>query len=205
VEWNPNWATDKEFKDFFIKRKGLIIGRGQNDDYQIQSALNRFHGIKIGCNRAYVSCKIDILIWMDPAFFEKNWHEIKELDCLKFALNPVHYDHHGITDIRGIKANHPGRCSLNIDSGFYPCNLSGYVALNLALIIGLNPIWLYGFCPNTDIVRQRSESFKMLADWANKNRRQIYIADEESYLRKFFEYKKIPLRANKRKLKKETN
>ncbi len=187
-----NWATDKEFKGKFAGHKGLVIGRGQNSDYERDERLDKFSGIKIGCNSAYKATSLDALVWMDPHFFETHWVKIFQTSCLKFAVSPVHYEHHGV-DIIGIMAKQPEKCSESFGSGFYPCNLSGYLALNIALLFGLDPVWLYGFDPDTEVLRERSESFSLISDWINKNHRRIFITDKNSYLKKFFDFKELPI------------
>ncbi len=187
------WATDKEFRGKFAGQKGLVIGRGQGENYQRDGSLDKFNGIKIGCNSAYKTTSLNVLVWMDPHFFESHWMQIAQYpDVLKFAVEPIHYDHHYI-DIIGLHAKQPARCSENFEAGFYPCNLSGYIALNRALLLGLNPIGLYGFNPDTQVIMERSENFGLIADWADKNNRQIYITNKDSFLNKFFDYSDLPL------------
>lgn len=189
-----NWATDQKFKGMFAGQAGLVIGRGQQEEYVRNKGLDKFSGIKIGCNSAYKVTDVDVLIWMDPKFFESHWREIVLVDCLKLAINPIHYDHHGV-NIIGLEAEQPDRCSESFESGFYPCNLSGYIALNLAMLFGLNPVYIYGFNPDTEILKEKSKSFKFIADWADNHNRQIYITDKNSYLERYFEYKALPAKA----------
>lgn len=185
-------ATDDKFKGIFKGKPGLIIGRGDNDDYQVDHLFEQFSGIKIGCNSAYKVSKLDALIWIDSLFFVKYWQEIDNLDCLKFAVNPSVYNTVGV-EINELLVSGVEGCSESFDKGFYPCELSGYIALNMALIMGLNPIWLHGF--TSDMKDQygtvRADKFKLLADWANDNDKQIYLPREDGYLRKFFDYKEI--------------
>jgi len=189
---DPIWATDLEFRDRYAGHRGIIIGRGLYG-YQRNTDLDKFTGVKIGCNHAYRVTSLDALVWMDPKFFEANWREISRVDCHKFAINPIHYSYHGVT-IYGLEAIRPEKCALFLRDGFYPCNLSGYIALNLALIFGLNPVWLYGFSPNTDVLQKRSESFKLIGDWVKDNNREVYITDKGSYLTKFFPYQVLPVK-----------
>lgn len=190
---STNWATDKDFKNKFSGQNGLVIGRGQGKEYLRNEKLDAFNGIKIGCNSAYKTTSIDALVWMDPHFFEMHWMEIAQIQCLKFAVEPLHYDHHFV-DIIGIHSKQPERCTESFESGFYPCNLSGYLALNIALLFGLNPIWLYGFDPDTESLKKRSESFNLIAGWADKSNVQIFTMNKNSYLNKFFSYKEFPIK-----------
>lgn len=197
------WATDERFKNIYTGQKGLVIGRGKLKEYERDKALDNFSGKKIGCNTAYKTTELDALIWLDLPFFPNHYDEIRNLNCLKFAVNPFHYFHHGV-EIFGLRATRPERCSESFDSGFYPCELSGYIALNMALLFGLDPIWLYGF--SSDMANQgiiRSDKFIYIADWAKKHDRKIYLTDKESYLKKFFPYKALP-RVKKTKKKKES-
>ena len=192
-------ATDERFKNIYQDQPGLIIGRGDNENYQPNPLFETFKGIKIGCNTAYSITKLDYLIWMDPPFFVEHCHEIKQLDCLKFAVNPHTYPHHDI-DIYELRVSGIEGCSESFNKGFYPCELSGYLALNISLIMGLNPIWVHGF--TSDMKDQygtiRSDKFNYLFEWAKKNNRKIYLTQEQSYLRKFFDYSPLPEIKNKK-------
>ena len=194
------WATDAEFKNIWHKRPGVVIGRGPNDDYKRFQAVAQFAGKRIGCNtafRAYLN--LDAIVWMDYEIFRDHKEEMRHLKCYKFAVNPVTYRTYGI-DIIGLKAMRPERCSDSIESGFYPCNLTGYVGTNLALIMGLDPVWLHGFDSNykDPMMRKRVDQFAYIADWCRQNDRHVYIATEGSYLERFFEHKKLPGSGEKR-------
>lgn len=187
-------TTDNQFKNIYYNQPGLVIGRGNGHDYKHDSTIDFFSGIKIGCNSAYEIATLDLLIWMDTLFFVENWQKIKGLNCLRFAVNPsIYCDNYGV-DVYELKVSGIEGCSESFDKGFYPCELSGYLALNMALIMGLNPIWLHGF--TSDMKNQygmvRSDKFKYLSDWAKENNREIYLAQKKSYLKKFFDYKELP-------------
>ena len=58
-------ATDEQFKGIYEGKSGLVIGRGNEPDYKPDPALDRFSGVKIGCNSAYRATDLDALVWMD--------------------------------------------------------------------------------------------------------------------------------------------
>lgn len=188
-----NLATDTQFKNIFHGSKGLIIGRGDSQNYQSVKEFDLFPGIKLGCNHAYRVTQLNALIWLDPPFFGENWQEISQLDCFKFAVNPDVYNTVGV-EINELRVSGVEGCSESFDKGFYPCELSGYLALNVALIMGLNPIWLHGFTSDMKDQYQnvRADKFRFISDWAKIHNKQIYLAHKEGYLRKFFEFKAIP-------------
>jgi hypothetical protein len=86
-------------------------------------------------------------------------------------------------------------CSGSFDQGFWTKNLTGFLALNVALVLGLNPIWLHGFIANykRDHFVKRIDQFGIIADWCEINGRTVYIADENSVLRKFFKHRRLPV------------
>ena len=196
-------ATDEQFKNIYQGRQGLIIGRGAGSEYEHDPIFDKFNGIKIGCNSAYTVADLDVLVWMDSLFFVTHWQEIKQLKCLKFAPNPDVYNTYGV-DVYELRVNMPERCSVSFDSGFYPCELSGYLALNIALLFGLNPIWLHGFTSemNDNYGNKRADKFQYLANWAKQNNREIYLANKEGYVTKFFIYKQIEINSKKKKIAK---
>ena len=194
------WARDKQFKNIWEGRPAIIIGRGPRSEYKIIDDVSEFKGKRIGCNTAYRAySNLDALVWMDYDFFRDNRHELKHLKCYKFAVNPVTYQIYGM-EIYGIEAHKPERCSESLDTGMFPCNLTGYVALNLALIMGLNPIWLHGFDANykDQKMKERLESFALIAEWCKKNNREVFVATESSGMERFFTYKRLPAIKHKR-------
>lgn len=185
------WAPDALFKDRWLNQKGLILGRGLGKEYKRNKRLDKFDGKIIGCNTAYKSTKCDAIFWMEEMVFLKNRQELKkeqENGTLLFALNP-HYRLYN-TEIWGIEARKPAKCAERFDYGFYPCNLSGYVALNIGLIMGLNPIYLHGFYgyKDNEEMYMRNLNFKYIADWCEKHDKKVYVTDRKSQLIMFFEY-----------------
>jgi len=202
--YNFTWAIDPLFKNKYTNVPGIVIGRGINE-YARNESLDSFKGKKIGCNEAYKVTDLDILLWLDSSFYGNHEKEIlfyKESTLKKtilFAMNPLYYIHKDLS-VYGLEARRPEKCSESFDSGFYPCELSGFLALNVALIMGINPIWLYGFTPDEKI-SERSFKFKYISDWCKQNNRQVFLYDENSLLSMFFNYKSFPLTLKKKKKK----
>jgi len=185
------WAPDSLFKDKWLGQKGLVLGRGMGPEYKRNKRLDTFDGKIIGCNTAFKTTKCDAVFWMETKVFNDNRHELKKIQedgTILFAVNP-HYPLYGM-EVWGIEARKPARCSERFDYGFYPCQLSGYVALNIALIMGLNPVYLYGFLgyKDNEEMYKRNLNFKYIADWCEKNDRKVYVTDRRSQLIMFFEY-----------------
>lgn len=205
-EFNFIHASDDTFKNIWLDQKGIVIGRGNNIDYIEDKALDNFNGKKIGCNSAYRTTKLDVLVWMDSSFYGQYEKEMVSLvdgllkDTILFAVNPIYYIHKDLK-VYALEARQPERCSESFDFGFYPCELSGYIALNIAILMGLNPIWLYGFLPNEKLT-ERNLKFKYIADWCLKNDRKVYVADEESSMRMFFDYKPLILTSTRKRKRK---
>ncbi len=197
---NIKYATDREYKNKWFGQAGLVMGRGPGDKYERDPLLDGFQGKVIGCNEAYKIRKCDAIVYMDEEVFFKNrdmYGYLAGQGTIIFGVNPI-YPLYGVP-VEGLLARTPERCSTGFDQGFYPCNLSGYVALNVALLMGLNPIWLSGFDPERarigerDKMIDRSMRFGMIADWCHKENRQVHCADSGSMLAMFFPYKGIPL------------
>lgn len=192
-------VTDIDFFDLWHGQPCLIIGSGKTKDYlPFNPALNSFKGKIIGCNSAFsVGYRTDLIMFIDGGVIEKFGDAMAQVDCLKFSIAcdpPLGWNMRG-NDIHWLLARHPGRFSVSFDSGLYPADLSGYLALNTALLMGCNPVYIYGFDSWAHEVFHKAERFKWAADWAKKNKREIYVADESSFLCKggIFEYKQLPM------------
>lgn len=194
------YATDKEYKNKWFGQQGLILGRGPEEIYVRDESLDGFQGRVIGCNEAYKIRKCDAIVYMDEAVFFDNRNMYGYLagqGTLIFGVNPI-YPLYGVP-VMGLQARKPERCSTGFDQGFYPCNLSGYVALNVALLMGLNPVYLSGFDPERacgkerDKMVDRSMRFSLIADWCYKENRQVYCTDRGSMLAMFFPYRELPI------------
>lgn len=201
------FASDGMFKNRWAGEKGLVIGRGVNPEYEKNIVLDDFKGKKIGCNTAFNSCHCDAIVYMEEKVFFNNKDRYRELvkeGLFLFGVNVI-YPVYGV-ELYNLEARKPEKCSESFDQGFYPCNLSGYIALNVALLMGLDPIYLFGFNPeqaqpeNRDRVIERSLKFRLIDEWCQKNNRKVYCTDKDSLLTMFFSYKPLPLkRNNKRK------
>jgi hypothetical protein len=199
---------DEEFKDIWAGQPGLVIGRGTND-YQRKEELDLFPGKVVGCNTAFNTRKCDVITLMDEKVFFHNRRIYKKLTqegTILAVINPI-YPLYNV-DVHKIEASKPERCSTSFDTGFYPCRLTGYIALNIALLLGLNPIWMYGFnpslSPNRQVLEERCLDFFLISEWCKKNNRQVYLVSDgiDNMMNMFFQQKRLPRR--KRSYKKKT-
>ncbi len=195
-------ASDADFLGIWQGQPSLIIGSGKSKNYlPFNPDLNRFPGKIIGCNSAFsVGYHTDMIIFIDGGVLNRYGEAMAQIDCLKFSIacDPPNFQDilHG-NDIHWLLAKPPERFSDSFDSGFYPADLTGYLALNVALLMGYNPIWLHGFDSWQHEVFSKAERFKMAANWAKENGREIYVTDEDSYFchgdNLIFKYKLLPL------------
>lgn len=198
-----NWATDKKFLNVWQNEPGLIIGSGPNQRYEDhlpqKKMLSFFPGKIIGCNETFCVLdpgNIDLIIWIDDVVWTRPKCQpiIVKHECLKMCVDPFDWKGDYLEmDITGLKANPPSRFSTSFDSGFYPCNQTGYLALNVALLMGLDPVWLYGFDAwKHPYFNKAVQNYPMAKDWIKENNKKIYIADKDSFLCTMFEYKPLP-------------
>lgn len=198
-----NWVTDEKFKNIWAGKQGLIIGSGLRGIYEDhlpqKELLASFPGKIIGCNESFLLLDpgdIDLIIWIDNLVWAYPKHQplIVQHNCLKMCIDPFDWKGDYLNmDVIGLRANMPARFSDSFDTGFYPCNQTGYLALNVAILMGLNPIWLYGFDANQEPYHQKtSENFPMAKDWTLRHGKKIYIANKDSFLCTLFEYKPLP-------------
>lgn len=187
------WATDSELLNIWMGEKGLVIGRGENPDYVRYDDIASFRGRKIGCNRSYrVYDDLDALVWLDHSFFRKHCTDIRRLKCHLFTVNTSINENIPLKVLR--KGPSRPACTGSFDQGFWTKNLTGFVALNIALALGLDPIWLHGFLGNykrEHFINMISQ-FAVIADWCNDNGRTVYVADEDSALTEFFKHRRLP-------------
>lgn len=191
---NIEWATDDKFKNIWKNQEGLIIGRGIGKDYTRKKDLDNFKGKVIGCNTAFNTRKCDAIVLMDEKVFLNNkdtYRKLADDGTYIFVINPI-YPLYGVK-IVGLEARKPERCSNSFDTGFYPCRLSGYIALNIAILMGLNPIYLYGFTPaksNNKII-ERSFDFDHIAEYCYQNGIKVYTINRDVIIELHFEYKSL--------------
>lgn len=188
------WATDKKYKNIFWGQRCLIIGGGYRGsggtrEYQRCEKLDRFEGKVIGCNSAFDVRKIDILVFLDTSTYVKKKAELRSFDGLLFVVAPK-WDPDGM-DIIAVKPKQIDGVSESFNDGIGPRHLSGYVAINLALLLGFNLIFLTGFNSCDKSIVRRTKSFKWFRDWADQNGRLIFSTDIDGITNDFFDY--IPL------------
>ena len=141
-------------------RRCFIIGGGPSlRDFDFSSLQD---DITIGINAAYTEIDPTIMFSMDKRFFEwastgkygktendksGNLLKYNESNSIKMHLNVEPLEIKGVYNIRNA-----GDCGLSksLSAGLYNGENSGYAALNLAYILGCNPIYLLGFDLNTN-------------------------------------------------------
>jgi hypothetical protein len=183
---------DEKFKNLWHGSPCLIIGSGRTGDYlPFCPELNDFPGKIVGCNTAFeVGYRTDMIIWTDQKLIKR----IRAAaDCLKVSItghfNGVDYKDNGIHWIKADGSN--GRFSDSFDAGLYPADLTGYTALNTAYIMGCNPIFLFGFFSEQHQYFAKHKRFKLAADQAAQDGREVYVCDADSILCRegIFEYR----------------
>jgi len=142
-------ATDVLRTTMWKGKRCFILGGGPSlcgfDFKQLEDEYT------IGINRVYENMDCSILFAMDGRFF--NWirdgkygkhalSRFRNFHGVKFWLDVANLNIHDVFYIRAI-----GRQGLSwkLEEGLYNGNNSGYGALNLALTLGANPIYLLGF------------------------------------------------------------
>ena len=192
-------AKDEQFKNLWQGEPCLIIGSGKTRNYQpFNPALNDFRGKVIGCNTAFaVGYKLDALLWIDRNVYKQNKGAIDALDLLKFSITASPNGTDYTDQINWIKAIQPERFSDSLDKGLYPADLSGYLALNLAYIMGCDPIYLYGFDSHEQPYFKKAERFRWAAKKAKEDSRMIYSTGKDSVFcqgeNPIFRYAEIPI------------
>ena len=192
--YNYHWATDKEYKDMFWGERCLIIGGGYRGDgssreYRRCERLDKFTGKVIGCNSAFNTRKLDILVFLDTSTYVHHKAEIRAFKGLKFVGAPK-WDPADLNFIAVKPAQMP-HVSESFNDGIGPRHLSGYFAINLALLLGFQLIFLTGFDSCNKSVVKRTKNFAWFRKWADENGRMIFSTDADGITNDFFEY--IPL------------
>lgn len=186
-------------KDFLLKWNGdkcIIIGSGKSMDYlPFNPEINKFDGKIIGCNQAFtVGYNVDMVTFTDEHVLNENANKMLLLDCIKItiACDPPYQWENGGNDIHWLKAIPPYRFSDSFDGGFYPADLTGYTALNVAILMGCSEIYLYGFDCNDEKFIDKSHRYL----WALNKGADIYVTEQDSYLvtNGIFQYKSFPVK-----------
>lgn len=194
--YNYKWATDREYKDMFWNQRCMIIGGGYRGDGSIREyrrceKLDAFDGKVIGCNSAYNTRALDILVFLDTSTYVNKEAEIKAFTGLKFVGAPK-WNPDGFNFI-AIKPAQQPMVSESFSDGIGPRHLSGYFAINLALLLGFNMIFLTGFNSCDKSVVKRTKIFSCFRKWADEHERLIISTDADGITNDFFSY--TPLEA----------
>jgi len=194
-------AKDVQFKGLWKDEPCLIIGSGRGRNYEpFKPELNDFPGKIIGCNTAFkVGYRVDMLLWIDGHVYANNRRAIMALDCIKMSItanpNGTDYIDNGINWIKAIQ---PDRFSNSFDIGMYPADLSGYLALNAAYLMGCNPIYLSGFTSDSHPEHNQHKRFIWAAKKAAEDGREIYVIDTDSFFCKgsepIFPFAELPVK-----------
>lgn len=185
------WATDREWKDKFWGQRCMIIGGGYRGDgstreYRRCEKLDAFDGKVIGCNSAYNTRALDILVFLDTSTYVNKKEEIKAFTGLKFVGAPK-WDPAGF-DFIAVKPAQQPMVSESFADGIGPRHLSGYFAINLALLLGFHIIFLTGFNSCNKSVIKRTKAFSWFRKWADEHERLIISTDEDGITNDFFSY-----------------
>lgn len=151
-----------EIEKKWTDRRCFIIGGGPSlKGFDFSKLENEF---VIGINRAFEVCRCDIIFSMDRRFFQ--WvlniagnHDNYGIEAEKKFLNSKAYKIRLATEeapelkeknIIDILCLGRDGISFNLKEGLYHGNNSGYAALNLAITLGCNPIYLLGYDMNPE-------------------------------------------------------
>lgn len=194
-------VRDEDFYGIWRGQPGAIIGSGIDGLYTpVNHDIEKFQGKKIGCSEACMYYKpLDLVIWVDALNHPENlpfWESLSGHDCLKMSIAcdpPSSFNMHG-NDVHWLRAQPPNRFSPSFDLGFYPADLTGYLALNVALLLGCNPLWLVGFDSWKHPYNIKARYFKMAEKWLKQHKKTVYVAEEDSFFAHsgLFKYKPLP-------------
>ncbi len=204
-----NWVTDREWMGSWAGDIGLIIGSGKSATYeeakQNKKLLESFPGKIIGCNEAFRFLdKIDLTIWIDNVVHvNQNWME-RFIQNKAVLMHVDPYDWKGNfygREVLGLRATPPpDRFSESFDTGFCPCNDTGYLCIQVGFILGLQEIYLWGFDAWVGSYNRKAGHFGVAAKWAKEHSRELYVSEETSFLchedhdhEKILDFKPLPI------------
>jgi hypothetical protein len=150
--------------------------------------LDKFKGVVIGCNSAYKVRALDVLVFIDHTTYKNYSQEIRGLNALKFYINPK--DDISNEYIHSIKAvKYKLDCARSFQDEFTPDNLTGPIALNIAVLLGCNPICLSGFTRAKFL--DRSKSMVYINNFAKSIKTNIYNTDKDFLIKDLFDYRDL--------------
>jgi hypothetical protein len=143
--------VDNRFDGIHRGQRGFVIGGGpsildlMDNGFSFEKLSD---DITVGANKIYIYLIPTYLLWTDPYFWNTFHHELDELDCIKFCPDFVvlktkkkeidAYIFRG-DDIKGDKTY-----ALSMTDIIPAWRNTGVTALRIAVILGLNPIYLLG-------------------------------------------------------------
>lgn len=182
------WATDRRFKNVYDEEECLIIGggyRGPKGEYERFEGLDKYPGKVIACNSGYKVRDVNILAFKDEVFVKQYKDELKELNCLKFWVDPC--DGYDDIDYWAVPKDVLPRCSYSFLQGINGY-LGGWCALNVAIILGFRKIYLTGFSGGPPEINYNSTYFVFFTEVFNDTKQEIYVTEKNSILKDIFSY-----------------
>lgn len=138
----------KELDNIYNKgKKGFVIGGAYNINKISNNIISKLNQeVLVGANKAYKKFNIDYLVFSDPYFHKEFSFEFKDLPCIKLThLNiPKKL---GVKNLIKFKREKNSKYKIVPDNITQPISLknnSGTLALKIASLLGLNPIYLIG-------------------------------------------------------------
>lgn len=185
------YATDYRFQNKYKGQKCLIIGGKyrsyqEGNEYVRCKTLDKWRHFVIACNSGYKTRKVDCLCWIDISFSSKYQEELRKLDCLKFVAHPTIWEElDSIPNCYGVTCGNPQYFSRSFDGGIFPHGQSGIFAINVAIALGFEEIYLTGFYPEGYQKKAIAENYRLFDLF------KVYVTDYGSHLMHYFKYKPL--------------
>lgn len=159
---NNNWYLDVHSDTIHIWRsvssrggsnkihqgvRGFVIGGGESIKILQKQGLDIEHLIRneitIGTNKSYLLGKSTYHVAMDAPYFKSDEANLIGLPNL-YVSDMIGFEYPNLKVLKRLTGKGYNIISESFEEGIYYGKSSGYIALNLANILGLNPIYLLG-------------------------------------------------------------
>lgn len=164
---NHNWCFDKNVNTVYmwknvnvygslvdkihIGKRGFVIGGGESINTLIKNGLDikklLRNEITIGTNRSYLLGTSTYHTAMDPPYFREDADKLFSLNTNLLVTDMIGHEYSDSSKLTILKrVNYKGSniISESFADGIYYGKSTGYIAMNVAHVLGLNPIYLLG-------------------------------------------------------------
>lgn len=142
---NVDFPVDKydDIRTLLEGKRCFIVGRGESlKGFDFNKLKDEF---VIGINAAFLTCNANAVLFLDKIFVKQHKHDLIKFDGFIFSRKSTQYHRMDTRDNVLPFSVHNGNPQAEVEHGLFCGALSGIAALNLAMALKAEKIYLLGY------------------------------------------------------------